>query len=363
MDQSYLKRAAEQCGFSRDVFTDNNVPTNHANVLFLPFLGDLKSMFLLSSNILKPYKESRSSKYLIMGSWPGCQSLFPYVDEYWSVKDSNISKLASNAISHYNNSDVYALSLRNLRNWFDVIESSEIKGKSTAEDISLFLPAIPSNSILSENFKEGLKKSGQKVVVYPVRNVKSWQKGKIDKLNVSPNFWSELLNRLISEGMTPAIYMDNFTYNLSSEFGDKCLYITSENMSHTLCAFHQIGCILNLFSDIDKLAIAARCPYVSVNERRCYIEGKDYEIEEICGDIERKSIFSFSTHTLNGINWDTNLFDIIVKNIKDLQLTEKKQSITSEINKSVPYNKVRKRQAQKKGIKFIKKRPDERRIL
>ena len=356
MDQSYLKRAADKCGFNRDVFTDNNVPTSHANVVFVPFLGDLKSMFTLSSTILKPYKESRSSKYLIMGSWPGCQGLFPYVDEYWSIKESNISKLASNAISHYNNSDVYALYLRNLNDWFDV--ANNVIDKKSEKDIELFLPAIPSNSILSESFKEGLKKSGEKVIIYPVRSVKSWQKGKINKLSVSPDFWIALANRLIKEDIIPVIYMDNFTFNLSSEFGDKCLYITSDNISHTLCAFHQIGCILNVFSDIDKLAIAARCPYVSVNERRCYIEGKDYEIEDICGEIERKSIFSFSTHTLNGINWDTNLFDIIVKNIKNLQLTEKKQSITSEINKIVPYNMIRKRQAQKKGTKFIKKRPD-----
>lgn len=356
MDQSYLKRAADKCGFNRDVYADNNVPTSHNNIIFVPFMGDLKSMFLLSSNILKPYKESRSSKYLIMGSWPGCQCLFPYVDEYWSIKE-DVSKLASNAISFYNNSDVYALCLRNLNDWFNVakVESERKAG----EDISLFLPAISSSSILAENFKDGLRRQGQKVVVYPVRHIKSWQKGKIDKLTVSPDFWIALIKRLTAEGMVPVLYMDHFTFNLSSEFGDKCLYITSENMSHTLCAFHQVGCILNVFSDIDKLAIAARCPYVSVNERYCYIEGKDYEIEDICGIIHRRSIFSFSTHTLSGINWDSNLFDIIVKNIKDLQAVNKDELITtSEVNKIIPYDSIRKRQANKKGIRFIRKRPD-----
>lgn len=356
MDQSYLKRAADKCGFNRDVFADQDIPTSHANVIFVPFLGDLKSMFLLSSNILKSYKESRSSKYLIMGSWPGCQCLFPYVDEYWSIKD-NISKLATNAISFYNNSDAYTLCLRNLNDWFDVVTTTN--ERKVGEDINLFLPAISSNSILAENFKEGLRKKGQKVVVYPVRNVKSWQKGKINKLSVSPDFWVALIKRLIDEGMVPVLYMDHFTFNLSSEFGDKCLYITSDNMSHVLCAFHTTGCILNIFSDIDKLAIAARCPYVSVNERYCYIEGKDYEIEDICGIIPRRNIFSFSTHTSNGINWDTNLFDIIVKNIRDLQSINKDEQITtSEINKVVPYDSIRKRQAHKKGVKFIKKRPD-----
>lgn len=358
MDQSYLKRAAEKCGFSRDVFTDRNVPTSHANIIFLPFLGDLKSMFLLSSNILKPYKEKRSSKYLILGSWPGCQCLFPYVDEYWSIKkDSSILKLASEAISFYNNADLYTLCLRNLNEFFDVVECVERQG----EEVELFLPSILSASILSDNFKDGLNRLGQKVVVYPVRHIKSWQKGKIDKLGISPEFWVALIKRLIAEGITPVLYMNHFTFNLSAEFGDKCLYIVSENMSHILAAFHQVGCVLNVFSDIDKLAIMARCPYVSIGERQCYIEGKDYEIEDICAPLIKRNIFSFSTHTLSGMNWDTNIFNIMIKNIKNLQLINKdKLTTTLEINKTVSYSVIRKRQAQKKGIRFIKKRPDER---
>tara|TARA_Y100000034_G_scaffold43496_3_gene53113 strand:- start:31056 stop:32147 length:1092 start_codon:yes stop_codon:yes gene_type:complete len=360
MDQSYLKRAAEQCGFNRDVFMDRNVPTSHHNIVFLPFLGDLKSMFLLSANLLKPYKEWRSSKYIILGSWPGYQCFFPYVDEYWSIKeDSNVSKLASNAISFYNNSDVYTLCKQNLNDFFEIINSEDVIERSKGEDVRLFLPAIPSASILSENFKEGLKKRGQKVIVYPVRHIKSWQKGKVDELNVTPDFWIALVKRLIKEEMVPVLYMDHFTFNLSTEFGDKCLYVVSDNMSHVLSAFHQTGCILNVFSDIDKLAIAARCPCVSVNERQCYIEGKDYEIEDICGVIPRKNIFSFSTHTLNGMNWDTNLFDIIVKSIKDLQsINQGELATTSEINKVIPYDTIRKRQSHKLGVRFIKKRPD-----
>lgn len=361
MDKSYLKRAAEKCGFNRDVFIEKNIPTTHSNVVLFPFLGDLKSMFLLSSIILKDYKENYSSKYLILASWPGYQCLFPYVDEYWSIKKSfGISKLASEAIEYYNGSDVYTLCLRSLNEFFDVVNFED--NRKQGDDIRLFLPAIPSNSILPQSFKEGLKTPGYKIAVYPVRNIKSWQKGKIDKLNVAPDFWKALIDRLLNEGMVPVLYMDHFTFDLSSEFGNKCLYIMSDNMSHAICSLHQVDCILNIFSDIDKLAIISRCPYISVNERSCYLEGKDYEIEDICDSIPRKNIFSFSTHTMAGMNWDINLFDIVIKTIKQFQqsLNRDKLFATSEINEVIPYDKLRKRRSKKMGVRFIKKRPDER---
>ena len=80
------------------------------------------------------------------------------------------------------------------------------------------------------------------------------------------------------------------------------------------------------------------------------MEGKEYEIEDICPEIPRKNVFSFATHTMGGMDWDTNIFDIIVRNIKELQLNNNEQLITtSEINNTIPYDRVRKRQSQKMG--------------
>jgi len=363
MDSSYLKKAAEKCGFNRDVYKDRNVPTSGSNVVFVPFLGNLRSTFFLSSNILKKYKEKRSSKYLILGSWPGHECLFPYVDEYWSVKkDSNLFKLALGAENFYNTSSSYPLYLRNLNEFFDVAKlvDDDLSIKTNDDKVNVFLPSLLSSSIVDDNFRENIKKNKNKIVVYPVKNIKSWQKGKIQKIGVSPEFWVSLINRLIKENITPVVYMDEFTFNLSSEFGDKCMYIVLDNMAHVLTKINQVGCLLNIFSDLDKLAIMARCPYISVNERRCYIESKDYQLEDMYKNTFR-NIFSFSTHVLSGINWETNLFDIIIKKIKELHFLEEKElESTLEINKIISYSDLKVKSSKKMGVKFIKKRSDER---
>ena len=126
----FLKRAADRTGFYRDRFEEKKIPTDHSNLVILPFFGDLRSMFLISTLLLQRYREEfKNSKYFILASWPGFEGLFPYVDEYWSLTDeAHIKKFYEQSDGFKNKSDLNTIYVRNLNEFFrDVISPVELE--------------------------------------------------------------------------------------------------------------------------------------------------------------------------------------------------------------------------------------------
>ena len=52
-----FKKAAEKCGFIRETYNESKMPTSIQNAVILPFFGDLKGSFVLSTLLLKRYRE------------------------------------------------------------------------------------------------------------------------------------------------------------------------------------------------------------------------------------------------------------------------------------------------------------------
>ena len=116
----FLKKSADRNGFTRERFEERKIPTDHSNLIIMPFFGDLRSSVVLSSVLLNRYREEiKNSKYFILASWPGMQGLFPYVDEYWSINDeSQIKRFFENAECFRNQSDLATMYNRNLNEFF-----------------------------------------------------------------------------------------------------------------------------------------------------------------------------------------------------------------------------------------------------
>ena len=141
----YLKRGADRCGFVRDVFQDRRVPTNRQNIQVFHFFGDTRSEFILSSLLLRRYKEElRSSKYLILCSWSGHECLFPYVDEYWGNLSDSGDRLTAGSVGFDNTSDVFGTQQKNL-NWF-------FENVSTFDELKVYY-----NNGLTREFHERFK--------------------------------------------------------------------------------------------------------------------------------------------------------------------------------------------------------------
>ncbi len=367
----FLKRAAQRTGLKREFFLEKNIPTEPSNVLAVPFFGDLRSTAILSTFLLPRIKEIHPNKYVVLCSWPGFNGLFPYVDEYWSLTDnSGLTTLASEANSFYNTSNLATELTRGLFEVLNIQTSKDFllwynKGFSQKywEDfktIQRFRPEVLSSSVIPADLRSQLeKRRGRKVVVFPTKKMRSWQQGRTINMPAQKDFWVSLIERLLEEGFEPVIHQNWFTYDMSPDFTDRCMYLVTKSVAETLAAFRTIGCVLDIHSGISRLAQAARCPYVVVTERASYIEDKDHELDDLCGlDVPKQYVFSFSTMLMTGTagEWKVSLLDELMVRlnqfVSNIDLT--KLPSTSQEFEPVSYDVVRTRTARRAGMRFIK---------
>ena len=370
---SILKKAAEKCGFSRSNWLQKDMPTLIDNVTVMSFFGDIRSMFVLSSLILKRYREEvKGSRYFILCTWPGYESLFPYVNEYWAIQDQSLYKSCFSEAAGFSNESKSALQFRkSLNHWFnDVVGEEELEIyyqngiKQEFWDrfkyVKRYLPSVPSSAILGPVFNQEIIKKPLKVFIYPVELIQKWYYDKIINIKVDRNFWKELTKELINNGITPVVYTGINCYDISSDFSDKCIYLKDHDMGKVMSTMRATGCVLDVFSGISRLAIAARAPYIYVDERTRNNNQKESEIEGLCCEkgLPREYVYSFphiaTDEEVN--NWKISLFDVILSKLFKF-LPELNRDIWPspvESIETVLYENVKIKKLKKFGIQFIK---------
>jgi hypothetical protein len=371
---SYLKRAADKIGFVRSRYDESRMPMHPQDICVMVFFGDMRSTFVLSSILLKRFREQvKGSKYFILCSWPGYDGLFPYVDEYWAIRDESVLDQFYRGSSGFHNLSEYEFSFRRSLNWFfeDVIDASSIEPYYNSgithefwerfKHIKRTLPSVPSIGIMGPGFINEFKsKPGDKVVIYPVRFMQHWRNGNLTYLRCDRSFWKRLVERLVAENITPVVYQNFSTYDMSTNFANQCIYVAEKDVSKILGVMRHTGCVIDIFSGISRLAIAARTPFIACDERSRYVGLKEYEIDDLCcgKELPREYIFTFPTIINRGIEdlWEINFFDGIVAKLKSLLTDINRDALpsTSECTVVVPYENVRKRKVLRLGTKFIK---------
>lgn len=366
---SILERAAKKSGFERIRFKDRNVPESMSSICILPFFGDTRSMVILSSLLLHRYKEDK--KYFILCSWPGFEGLFPYVDEYWSVKDNLVERMSlfSNGIT--NNSQT-AIALERSLNYFfenvvNVSELSEYYNNGITDkffdsfgDVVCFKPVLNSLTVLGRQFvEEFAKRDGNKVFLSPTKLICGWEKKRIKYHKIGIEFWTVLVEFLLQEGYVPVVLQNQLTtHDLSTRFVDKCLYVTDRNIINVMSVMHNCGCVLDVFNGFSRFSLLARTPYVCCDERERYNGTKEFEINYLCGEkIPREYIFSFANLIIIGYYdvWKNSLFNNIKKKLNDIFLDMNRQPpSTSESYEIISYEEVKKAKAKKMGVGLLK---------
>jgi hypothetical protein len=115
---------------------------------------------------------------------------------------------------------------------------------------------------------------------------------------------------------------------------------------------------LDVFSGVSRIAIAARAPFVAVDERVRYTNSKEYAIDDLCaGELPRQYIYAFATMLLSGTQkeWRVSITDNIVARLKRfIPETEGRDwGSTNESYTEVDYNVVRQRASKHMGVHFI----------
>ena len=378
-----LKKAADKAGFIRVRYADKAIPTTISNVTILLFFGDIRSSFVLSSLLLRRFREeARGSKYFILASWPGYEGLFPYVDEYWELnpailKDVNHLRSIYNAADgFFNHNDIVVGCHRVLNTFFEEVldwsalepfykDGFTLEFQERFKHIKRFLPSVPSSNILGNDFNRRISSPGNKILIHPTIYFQNWKNGKLrpeeasQGIHGSKFFWISLVERLLEEGYLPVIWQDYYTYDLSPDFLDKCVYLSHLNVSSIMSGMRAVGCVLDLFSGISRLAIAARCPYICCEERVVFNKLKDYEVDDLCGaGIPREYLFLFPSicDEINKSLWNQMIFESIISKLVSL-LGDSNRDLwpsPSEVYEIVPYNRVREIKRKKLGIHFIK---------
>jgi hypothetical protein len=368
-----FKRAAEKTGFNRVRYVESNVPTAIEKVTIMPFLGDLRSTFILSSLLLRRVKEElKASKYFILASWPGYESLFPYVDEYWSIKDDYALEKFRNATKGFENmAPGYTLLNRELNHHFcevmtwDALKPYYNDGIQQAffdrfKHVKVNLPDVPSAASLGNDFIRVLgKKSGHKVFLYPTKKVDSWRMGHVEPVRASKEFWMALVEELLKNNFVPVLYKDATTHDLSADFTDDCIHIWESSIFKVMGAMRHCGCVLDVFNSISRLAIASRTPFVMVDERARHVGVKESEIDDLCArNLPREYIFGFATIIDGGgkFEWKSNLFDNIIARLNSFlpELDRDSWPSTAASYEVVPYEQVRRNKKKRMGTRFIK---------
>lgn len=351
----YLNRAADRCGFVRERYTERNLPTTHDNLSIMLFFGDMRSQFILSSLLLHRYKkEEHSSKYFILAGHAGHEGIYPYVDEYWGVRDSIGEGLG------FNNSKAISYEQQVNRFFSNVFSINDMKkyyqhGLTTQffekyKWVVYNLPSAPSPKV---EFNRMLaKKAGYKVFIHPSKTIKTWLNGNEQITACDISFWNDLVKELLAKEYTPVLWRNDSSYDLSI-FGDKCLYCTERNMTDVLGIMRATGCVLDVFNDSARFATMARTPFITCAERHRYNELKEYELDGLCCQgLPYRYIFSFPTI----LESKETLIKLILNKLDEFlpTLDRDKWPTTVASSITVPYTVVRKKKKSRMGVRFLK---------
>jgi hypothetical protein len=370
----FLKKAAERNGFVRDRFEERRLPTDSDNLTIFPFFGDYRAMSLLSSWFLHNYKQThKSSKYLILASWPGFQSLFPQADEYWSFNDtSQLKRFFEQVDGFRNRSDLFTIYLRNLNEYFrDVVDWRQVVEPyyqngltqnfwDTYKKMSVFLPNVPSAGILGKDFVKDLAtKPGYKVFIQPSLFAQSWRLGKNVQLPIKKEFWLELTKYLLNQNITPVLWQNCFSHDLSPELLEQCLYLSTNDITKVLATMRTCHCTLDIFNNLSRLAVTARSPFLVLDERSRYSALKEFEVNDLNAKfLPKEYIFTFSTIISDGAawSWKSEVFPSIVNKINSFIPSFNRDALpsTAEFHDIVLYETVRKNKNKKFGTRLLK---------
>ncbi len=370
----FLKRAAERNGFRRDRFEERRMPTDFSGVTIMPFFGDMRSSCVLSSLVLQRFREEvKGSKYFVMASWPGMQGLFPYVDEYWSFGDMAIVKrFYEGSEGLRNKSDFYPTYIRNFNEFFrDVVDGSELmkyyRNGFTPQffekfkDTKRFLPFVPSASILGKEInRDMMSKPGYKIFLTPSIFCRIWGNGASNHIRPKKEFWVELCRFMIESGVTPVVWQNFMSWDISDEVGDGAIYLRENDAVRAMSLMRSCSCVLDVFNGLSRFALLARAPFLAIDERTRHRYTSETEIDELLGiSIPRQYIFTFSTIVTDGSPglWRHELFRMILGRFDSFLPYVDRDMLPStvESNEPLPYGEnVHVKKRKRLGTRFIK---------
>lgn len=363
MEKDYIGKALERSKLQRERFTQSKVPESLANLVVVPFFGDMRSEFIFSTLILNHFKQKNIMSYLAVCSWPGHHGLYPYADEYWSFPDEATLVDFCQSADGFKNEKANVCE-RILLRFFDQVRSVDMdiipsyynQGLTAqylkeCQDVLYSLPSVPS---LPSHHGKNIASLSKRIFVYPLKYACFWKHQKNDKVFIDENFWVTLCRKLLSNGYSPVILQNYRTHDISDAFRAGCAYVTESDLMAVMSVMRSCDCVLDIFSGVSRYAYVARAPVLICDERQRFADLKEFEIDDLCGRrIPRQYIFSFAP-ILEGDSRNI-LIDAILNKLDSFLPSINRDLLPSTLESSdkLSYSCVRKRQLKRIGARFI----------
>jgi hypothetical protein len=300
--------------------------------------------------------------------------MFPYIDEYWELSDySELNQIFKNSDYFENKSIFFQNLLRSLNENFRNVTTpntfkelyynkfNNLYWDTFSEENKVFLPMIPSFSILQKEIIKTINSKTNKIFLFPSQTINYWNNGRYIKLQAPKSFYTELISYLKENNIYPILWNSNFSHDLNNEFKNETdvLFINSNNINEILPVIRLAGLCVDIFNDISKLSLISRTPYLNLTERSKYFSTREYEIEDLLNlNLPNKKIFTFANSVLKGNKdyWRKELFSIISKFCEETlpYIDREKLPNTSEVNIDLDVSLIRKIKNKRLGSRFVK---------
>lgn len=363
----FLEVAAGRCGFVRERHSEAKLPTSAENVVVLPFFGDMRSHFVLSSLLLHRFIETfRPSAYVVVASHPGFGGLYPDADEYWGVRDRSLAADLWDRAGSFRNIDprIDSLLVPFNQNFRDCLSwerdlAKYYRGGLTKEFLEAFrdpvvrLPLVRPLPLEASRKLQGI--GGHKVFIHPSRTFRLDVHRQVVPRRVGKEFWVSLAKGLADRGVTPIVWQNSAAYDISPDLAERAVYVDREDVSDAMAAMRACGCVLDVGNGLNWLAAAARCPFYCVEDRQKYADQRDAELSDLCViSPHRKWHFMFLTQ-LDGGRHDGLAAAVAAGAAGVLPGADRDTwPAAADTRVTVPYSKVRLRKNKRVGTRFVR---------
>jgi hypothetical protein len=162
-----------------------------------------------------------------------------------------------------------------------------------------------------------------------------------------------MIQALLEREYQPVVAQDYGTYDLSPDFATECLFISERNLLALLGVMRACDCVIDVFNGLSRYAMIARCPYLVCDERQRYFNSADYILDDLCGeDIPKTYLYSFAPAAEKSASL---LVEAILNRLTEFIPTLDRDTwpSTVDVSKRLSYDRVRKREIQRVGARFI----------
>jgi hypothetical protein len=368
--KEYLKDFTRKYSIKREYFEESKIPENFDQLSIFINYSDIRSTCALSSIVLPKYRlENKSSRYFVVIGLPEQKVLYPYVDEYWSFQGDELNKEIFFDSEGIQNNNKKVIEIKRLMNehFRDVSSSNDFSSTynnyltsnywKNYKSVRVVLPRIYNMLDYSKSPLAKLYSMTQKkMFIFPSQYAYLNSEDKNKKRKIPKEFYKYIIENLNTQGYGVVCYQNSYSYDMSLilEENENLMIYNNNDFLTMMSMMKRTGFVVDFFSGISRLAAIAQCPFLLLDERKRYVNWREYEFEDVvCPKIPIFRNFYIVDKFFDDTDLLVYLANNIINCVNQIDFTKLNHE-TGTVDRTDDYSSVRARVQQKMGFSFLK---------